>query len=154
MKRKLFFGMTALTLGLALMFTIATQSTIPAAAGDGPKLLLGTIEGTVNLPSTLPQGLSSLPCSALKVGVYKYTNNGDPIGVLNGPSVTPQPAGAGKCSFKFTAPAVAWQLSIGENLPNWELVTHIQPSAGVVIPVNQTVTRTINITKVIPYKLN
>jgi len=156
MTRKSIFSISALTLGLALLFAVSARTSTSAAAtipGDDPlNLAVGSVEGTVNLPATLPQGVS-LPCSSLKVGLYRYTD-GNPIGAVNGPSVTPQSAGPGKCSYKLSTFTGSWIVSVGDSLPNWDLITQISPYSGVMITKGQTATRNITINRVVPYKLN
>jgi len=144
MTRKSIFALSALALALTLTFA----ATFSASAGDF-QLSFGSVQGQISLPSTLPQGLSSLPCSSLKVGLYRYTQ-GDPIGTQTGPSVTPQPAGPGKCSYKLTALATDWQVSVGDTLANWDLSYQVSPQAGVMIQKGQTATRNIAITQVKP----
>ncbi len=146
MKRKSMFAIGALALTLALTFAISLS-----ASAQRIDLGVGSVEGQITLPTTLPQGLSSLPCSSLTVGLYRYTQ-GNPIGVQQGPSVTPQPAGPGKCSYKLTTFAMDWQVSMGDNLPNWDILFQVSPHPGVVIQKGQTATRNIAITQVTPHK--
>jgi len=157
MIRKSILAMSALTLGLALMFAVAVKSsTKAAAAGPDPqqvKIQFGTVAGTINLPQTLPAGLSSLPCSSLRVGMYRYTS-GDPIGVQTAGPVTPQPSGPGKCSYSLSALATGWSsISVGYATANqWDLAQQVSPSQNVTVQPNQTATRNITITQVTAYK--
>ncbi len=135
---------------MVLALTFAVSLSVSAQKLD---LGFGSVEGTITLPSTLPQGLSSLPCSSLKVGLYRYTQ-GNPIGVQNGPSITPQQAGSGACTYKLTALATDWQVSMGDTLANWDIKHQVSPYSGVMIQKGQTATRNIAVTQVTSPKLN